>query len=100
MSQDTLIVGDVVDPNDTDTITTVSLEEFYYLVVGWHNHAVKRLEALHDIKVGTTIVRDPTTMHVLTDESRKGFILGVTAGLSVFGSLPFSLPEGIPDVLH
>lgn len=29
MSQDTLIVGDVVDPNDTDTITTVSLEEFY-----------------------------------------------------------------------
>ena len=80
----------------SDTIPVTDVDQLAQYISHWHSNRIKRLEHMMEIPVGTKVIvklddsdDEPVELE-LTEDIRKGFLIGLTVSLSEFGELPIT----------
>jgi hypothetical protein len=88
----------IEDPSNTkppsehaDRVPVTDLNQFVHLLAQWHRRKVQALEHLLQIPEGFKVQIGDEPEFEVTDDIRKGFLLGIELALMEFGTLPFSV---------
>lgn len=72
-----------------DTVPVESLDTFVQLLSHWHASKVKVLEHMLTIPPGTEADLESFGTVVLSGDTHRGFVLGLSLALIELGTLPF-----------
>lgn len=82
-----------------DTLVIEDLNEFVYILEGWHNEIIKVLEHMLEVPEGTVMEVDGVD-YVLTGDLLAAFKAGLDLALIELGKLPFTCETDPPDAAN
>lgn len=80
-----------VQQADPDKIEIENLDQFVAILTAWHTKKVAILQHMAKIPDGTEIIVEGQAPIIVTGDLLTGFLLGIKAGISELGRLPFTV---------